>query len=123
MPKTSKTEEILYNALKKESLHPERQYKISEMHVDFAFPKKKIIVEVDGWMHHIPPQRWIDMARDRRLQKAGWQVFRYDAGQVYNNTAWVVKDIKECQDMPNYKCAWEIVKKEGYKNVVEISNI
>jgi len=30
----------------------------------------------------------------------------------------VVRDIKECQDMPNYKRAWEIVKEEGYKNII-----
>lgn len=30
----------------------------------------------------------------------------------------IAKDIAKCQDKPNYKWAWEIVKKEGYKNII-----
>ena len=27
----------------------------------------------------------------------------------------IIEDIKMCQSMPDYRRAWEIVKKEGYK--------
>ena len=30
----------------------------------------------------------------------------------------IVMDIEDCQDYPDYKRAWEIVKKEGYKNII-----
>jgi len=31
----------------------------------------------------------------------------------------IIKDIKYSQKSPNYKKAWEIVKKEGYKNIIK----
>lgn len=30
----------------------------------------------------------------------------------------IVRDIKDMQNYPDYKKAWEIVKKEGYKNII-----
>ncbi len=30
----------------------------------------------------------------------------------------IVKDINEMQEYPDYKRAWEIVKKEGYRNII-----
>lgn len=42
---------------------------------------------------------------------------------VYNdilkNPGGVVKDIEFCQSLPDYKRAWEIVKEEGYKNIIK----
>lgn len=31
----------------------------------------------------------------------------------------IEKDIEECQNWPSYKRAWEIVKKEGYKDIIK----
>lgn len=31
----------------------------------------------------------------------------------------IIKDVEECQKRPDYSRAWEIVKKEGYKNIIK----
>ena len=48
MNKVSKTEDVLFEAMRSIGLNPERQYPISRMKVDFAFIKERLVVEVDG---------------------------------------------------------------------------
>ena len=38
---------------------------------------------------------------------------------ILNNPEEIIKDINKMQKYPDYKRAWEIVKKEGYKNIIK----
>jgi len=50
--------------------------------VDFAYPGRKIYIEVDGSHHETRKQRQSDNARQNRLSQAGWTPLRYDRDQV-----------------------------------------
>jgi very-short-patch-repair endonuclease len=53
-------------------------YPIGGYKVDFAFPDRKVVIEVDGWAFHSDPEAF---AKDRKRQNAiallGWQVLRF----------------------------------------------
>jgi hypothetical protein len=50
--------------------------------VDFAYPDKKIYIEVDGSHHETRKQREADVERQNRLSRAGWRPLRYSEAQV-----------------------------------------
>ena len=54
---------------------------------DFAFPKKQLIIEIDGWSYHGKTSEQFDAheIRHQRLDTAGWKVFRFTANQVRND--------------------------------------
>lgn len=84
----SKTEKRLLFEMNRIGLNPKPQYKISRMHVDFAFPEDKVIVEVDGKeFHGSEKARKQDYERDRYLQTIGWKVMRITAEDVFDNPA------------------------------------
>ena len=45
--------------------------------VDFRWPDRRLVVEVDGPGHNRPGQRRIDARRDRKLRAAGYTVLRF----------------------------------------------
>ncbi len=67
---------------------PEEEYEIWDQgghflaRVDFAYPDKKVYIEVDGSHHETRKQRQADMTRQNRLSRAGWVPFRYDRFDV-----------------------------------------
>lgn len=81
----SSTERRLLKAMQDIGLSPEAQYNIELMIVDFAFPKLKIAIEIDGEYHRAEPQRDKDKRRDFVLADKGWIIWRFDAGEVYSN--------------------------------------
>src|SRR3989344_517674 len=91
--KPSKSEDKLYDLLLSKGLRPERQYLISNHRVDFAFPKEKLIVEVDGKHHRTPEEISRDEKRRDVAENLGWSVKRFPAETVWNNTEDVVKRI------------------------------
>ena len=50
--------------------------------VDFLAVGRRLVVEVDGAYHADPARLRADARRDRRLQKAGYQVLRLAAAEV-----------------------------------------
>jgi very-short-patch-repair endonuclease len=50
--------------------------------VDFAYPEKKIYIEVDGSHHETRKQREDDLRRQNKLSRAGWLPFRYTRADV-----------------------------------------
>ncbi len=59
-----------------------RQHPIDGMVVDFACPKAKLVIEVDGGIHNWTEVASRDEARDSALKEAGWRVIR-----ISNETA------------------------------------
>lgn len=70
------------------------QHQISSYRVDFAFPTKKLVVELDGheW-HSSKEQRTRDAKRDRDLDELGWKVLRFTGTEIYKDVASCVKEV------------------------------
>lgn len=64
--------------------------------LDFAVPGARVAFEIDGHAYHSSRKaRARDAVRDRRLQAAGWRVFRYTSDEVFHNPFAVAHEILE----------------------------
>jgi hypothetical protein len=54
--------------------------------VDFAYPDKKVYIEIDGSHHETRKQRQADLARQNKLARAGWLPLRYTRDEVNAKT-------------------------------------
>lgn len=97
----SETENILFRELNKKGLFPERQYQIDKMHVDFAFPKEKVVIEIDGKHHLVEEEKIRDGNRDEMLMNFGWKVRRYTANETYANPSLVAYKISKFVERNN----------------------
>lgn len=73
-------------------LHPSslrgltRQYRVGQYIIDFAIPRAKIGIELDGHATHSSPTAIAaDRVRQRNLQKKGWYIIRFGGKEVYQN--------------------------------------
>ncbi len=64
---------------------PHRQEIISCYIADFAFRKRKVVVEVDGPDHRTALGRWKDRKRTDVLEVLGWRVLRLTNEEVMAN--------------------------------------
>ena len=58
-----------------------QEHAIGKFHADFAIPKVKVVIEVDGIHHLIPAVAAKDVRKDQYLAKNGWDVYRIDCMQ------------------------------------------
>lgn len=91
--KMSYPEEIFQNALIEMDIKGwVYQYRNSIYSYDFAWPKQKIDVEIDGATHQTAKVKKIDKRRDKFSSDNGWIVIRFTAKEVKKN---VVKCINK----------------------------
>ena len=63
--------------------------------VDFAWPRERVVVEIDGRAWHAIQAAWgEDHERDLRLRLAGWHPLRYTHRQLTRTTELVVADLR-----------------------------
>lgn len=55
-----------------------QQHRVGKYRIDFAWPKLKLALEVDGWHHRRPETAAKDAERDAYLRAEGWITFRVD---------------------------------------------
>ncbi|MDP3458833.1 MAG: endonuclease domain-containing protein [Hyphomonas sp.] len=60
-----------------------RQHPIDGMVVDFAITKARLVIEIDGGIHHLPEVARRDAERDARLKAAGWDILRIQAQEAF----------------------------------------
>jgi very-short-patch-repair endonuclease len=65
-----------------------RQHPIGRFIVDFYCPEQKLVVEIDGPVHHEQTDR--DEERTQVLQASGYRVYRWTNEQVEENLAEVL---------------------------------
>lgn len=68
-------------ALHKAGVKPasmEQQFKVGGYHLDFAWPRERIAIEADGWVHTSRVMIQRDKVRDAKLYSWGWIVCRID---------------------------------------------
>jgi len=71
-----------------------RQASIENYIVDFFCPAAKLVIELDGQVHHNPAIAENDMHRDERLKDLGYTVLRFENKDVFNLTEWVLDEIR-----------------------------
>lgn len=73
----------------------EPQHQIDKYRADFAYPKNKIVVELDGHDYHkTKEQRTNDAKRDRKLMEDGWKVLRFTGSEIFKDVCKCHKEIK-----------------------------
>ncbi len=71
-----------------------RQHSIGNYIVDFYCPKEKLIVELDGEIHHKPEVQGKDQKRTDYLENLGFTVIRFENKMVFDNLKSVLKEIE-----------------------------
>ena len=56
-----------------------RQHPVGPYTADFAVPKARLIIEIDGGVHKLEEVRFKDAERDKVIESLGWRVLRVDA--------------------------------------------
>jgi very-short-patch-repair endonuclease len=79
--------------LKAYGIHVRRQAPVGPYVADFAILSCRVLIEIDGEVHGAAIQCSRDEARDRWLQKEGFEVWRYAASDVEHNLEGVVEDV------------------------------
>jgi very-short-patch-repair endonuclease len=73
---------------------PQVNVVVEGIEVDFVWPDRRLIVEVDGYRYHRAPSRFeSDRERDVTLVVAGWQVMRFTWTQLTERPAWVARAV------------------------------
>jgi hypothetical protein len=67
--------------------------------VDFAYPDRKIAIELDGYQWHSGHLAWeSDRLKDNRLQAAGWRVLRFSKKAVRGRSSEVIDQLLRVYD-------------------------
>lgn len=64
--------------------------------LDFAWPHKKLCIEIDGSQHERDlKQKESDIRKDKKLIENGWKVLRIKWIDLYNNPKYYIEQAKE----------------------------
>jgi very-short-patch-repair endonuclease len=80
---------------------PTTNVQIEGLEVDCAWPRERLIVELDGRATHDTAHAFeTDRARDRRLEAAGWRVVRITWRQLHDTPAELEADLRRLLASP-----------------------
>ena len=100
----SPAEEALWDALYQDRSMmfpwlPEPQYRVGKYRLDFAFPRQKLGIEVDGLAFHGTQETFIrDQRRQRAIEAEGWRMLRFAAKEVLSDARQVINEIASVVD-------------------------
>ena len=64
--------------------------------LDFAWPNKKICIEIDGEQHErFQEQKNRDIEKDRLLKEEGWLEIRKSWKEIFNNPKAFIEEVKD----------------------------
>ncbi|POS02566.1 5-methyltetrahydrofolate--homocysteine methyltransferase [Flavobacterium croceum DSM 17960] len=96
--KPTEAEKMLWNVLSNKGLDGvkfRRQHIIGEYIVDFVCLEKRVVIEVDGYVHNIPEQKEHDKQRTEWLEQNGFKVIRYSNNQVLYDLVSTIESIRK----------------------------
>lgn len=88
-------EKLVRIKLEELNLDFECQYRNGIYSYDFAWPEKKIDIEIDGGTHTQEKVRKIDRRRDQWSSKQGWTIHRFSAIMVKQDLDQVIDQIQQ----------------------------
>lgn len=95
---STKPERMLWKALQKSQFEGRkfrRQQSIENYIVDFYCPSEKLIVELDGEVHHNFVNQNYDDKRSVRLKELGFKVIRFENKLVFEQMDMILQAIKD----------------------------
>lgn len=110
-----------------ENIDYETERPFHKFFLDFAWPEKRLCIEIDGELHRYERQQKNDKEKDRLLKENGWKELRLKWGYISSNKIEAIKLIEnflnETGDItiPVYKSQteiWEEKRKENELNGV-----
>ena len=70
------------------------EYFFHKQFLDFAWPERKLCIEVDGQQHERFPERKLnDAKKDENLKAENWNLLRIKWSDIYNNTQECIQQI------------------------------
>lgn len=70
------------------------EYFFHKQFLDFAWPERKLCIEVDGQQHERFPERKLnDTKKDENLKAENWKLLRIKWRDMYNNTQECIQQI------------------------------
>lgn len=88
-------DQVLKEVMPRHNLEYFAQHISGKFIVDFAIPKKRVAIEVDGIYHFFQGRQ--DGYRSKILKKRGWKVLRFTNFEVDTNMPHVITEIcKAC---------------------------
>jgi very-short-patch-repair endonuclease len=98
------------------------QYPVSRYRLDFAWPRLKIALEMDGIHHTSDAGLLRDAKRDRELRNKGWIIMRVDAEAADMEDRFVrilrmVYQLSDCESTDYSKGEWQLAEFIPGKNV------
>jgi very-short-patch-repair endonuclease len=69
--------------------------KIHDLEVDFHWPDRKVVIEIDGQGHDRPRTKREDKATDAALKLAGWQVMRVPEEDLERRPEHAIQRVRE----------------------------
>ena len=83
--KTTRSQDMVAEWLRNHGPRPQIEYYVDVcggIHVDLAYPDRRLAIEVDGPCHRSWKQREEDEFRDLCLHKAGWEIVRVTNDEI-----------------------------------------
>lgn len=98
--KRSYAEEWVLKIIKNEVADQEfiEEYHLNKWFMDFAWPKKKIYLEIDGQQHQWEDRKRRDHEKDEYYKSLGWKCLRLSWSYCCNNTQECIKNIIDFVD-------------------------
>lgn len=73
-----------------------REYPFGIYSIDFAWPQKKLAIEIDGEQHErFKEYKERDVKKDKYLSENGWKVIRINWNKFFNNTKYYISYCNE----------------------------
>jgi very-short-patch-repair endonuclease len=97
----TKAEKILWEYLRNRNLDGlkfRRRHPIDKFIADFYCHEKKLVVELDGAVHHDKMNAQYDEARTYELKGSGIKVIRFRNSEVESNISFVLNEIRKATE-------------------------
>ena len=61
---------------------------------DFYIARKKLIIEIDGWIHKLDRILELDTIKSKLIEKRGFHIIRITNEEIYADIDWVITKLK-----------------------------
>jgi len=87
--------QVAWQALRQLRVHgypTRRQFPVGVYIVDFAIPKARLVIEIDGGIHRLEQVQARDERREEDIRNLGWNVVRFSATEAMNGE-WLLAEM------------------------------